>query len=94
MNEREGSSFKGRERIKYLSAAPDFIRTQLHAKSVICSNRGGVLIGSLMASAEDTCPKPQPKIIRRKGGAEANWKGKGHLSHQYVSLGGLSCMNY
>jgi hypothetical protein len=61
------------------AAAPDFIRTQLHAKSVICSNRGATSIGSLRSSVSDTLSlfQPQPKIIRRK---EA--KVKGHLSER------------
>jgi hypothetical protein len=61
------------------AAAPGFIKTQLHAKSVICSNRERSAIGSLRSSVPDTLSlfQPQPKIIRRK---EA--KVKGHLSER------------
>jgi hypothetical protein len=69
-------------RNKYFFGSPDFIRTQLHAKSVICSNRWRTLIGSLRFSVWDTLSlfQPQPKIIRRK---EA--KLKGQLSWQDVA---------
>jgi hypothetical protein len=91
-NDRERKiSFKEREGVKYLSAAPDFIRTQLHAKSVICSNRGAVLIGSSSFSVWDRWSfAPQPKIIRGKGGESV----RDTFHTQNVALGVGSCTIY
>jgi hypothetical protein len=59
---RGGGGFLG---INNSLGSPDFIRTQLHAKSVICSNRRRLPIGSLSTSVSDTLSlfQPQPKII-------------------------------
>jgi hypothetical protein len=65
--EKERRSVRG---INISSAPTDFIRTQLHAKSVICSNRPRALIGSLRASYGTLCPCSSLNLKSSEGETE------------------------